>query len=94
MSKYDQTTCTCNVYKFPHRFNSGKCVGINIVENHWLNYYGYDNTCHDCNCFVSSLESNQCEIIEGREQVHQCPVWQEFVLDTGARIKPIWRKYL
>jgi len=90
MSKHAQTTCQCRVYKFPHRFNSGRCIGIKVVCDHWQKFYGYDSTCHDCACFVDG----QCQVLEGQEKPHQCPIWQEYVLDTGARIKPNWRKYL
>lgn len=66
--------CRCYAYKFPHRFGGGRCKGRNIVEDYWEAHYGTG----DCsNCI--SYEEGICQVVDGQEEVTECPVWQEFV---------------
>lgn len=69
-------TCNCSVYGFPHRFGGGRCTGFWVVQGHWEQCYGHDESCASCNL----LDSNTCQVMQGIEKPTECPVFQEFVI--------------
>ena len=78
-------TCNCRAYRFPHRFGSGKCVGINVVEDAWAMNWGLGD-CKDCECIEEWDDALSCVVESGSESVEQCPIWQEFVYNNEIKI--------
>lgn len=69
--------CECRAYSFPHRFGGGACSGRWIVVKQWKSSQGW---CGDClRCHANDRREVTCQVIEGQEEVAQCPAWQSFV---------------
>lgn len=79
-----EVVCTCGAYKFPHRFGGGKCSGRWVVSQAWEENYGRGD-CKDCN-LCNTDQGIRCEVLDGQENVDQCPIWQEFVRYNEVRI--------
>lgn len=69
--------CRCRAYRFPHRFGGGRCSGSFIASQQLEQHWG-GGDCASCNC-LSTDEGPVCDVVDGREHVSECPVWQEFV---------------
>lgn len=81
-SRKGEYICSCNSYKFPHRFGGGKCTGIIIIQNHWNLYWGSDDTCSTCN-----LNNNgNCEVLLGLEKETECSIFVEFINYESIRL--------
>ena len=80
-----EVNCTCDAYKFPHRFGGGRCIGANIPEDTWNKYWG-TGPCEECMCHTISDYENICDVVDGRERVTQCPEWQDFVQYNDVRL--------
>lgn len=76
-----ETTCTCNAYKFPHRFGGGKCDGYYLAEEIWNQNWG-EGICANCNLNNNGV----CEVYSGQESPSECPGVQEFVRYNEIRI--------
>jgi hypothetical protein len=82
-------TCNCGVYSFPHRFGGGLCNGRNLVEQWWIR-----GACGDCRCIAcdSQTFAPYCQVLEGRESMEECGLFQEFIQRNEIRIKGIrWK---
>lgn len=80
-------TCRCNAYRFPHRFGGGACHGDHIPFHQWNTYFG-TGACEECH----ANEGNSCQVVDGREDAKECPVWQEFVDYESIRLLgKFWR---
>ena len=58
-----QYTCRCDAYNFPHRFMSGYCSGLFLVEIVRRKH----TYCKQCN-----LNNNGCEVLKGQESANEC----------------------
>lgn len=83
-SRAGELTCNCDAYPFPHMFGGGRCIGKWLVTEQWESCYGI-GACAECNSLGKENGLAYCEVYEGIESVHVCPVWQDFVL--GNEIK-------
>jgi hypothetical protein len=73
--------CRCGAYKFPHRMMGGRCNGGALVDDTFnTQMYG---ACRDC-MLREEIEdfagpAIKCQVLEGREELQECPALQEFI---------------
>ena len=81
-----EVICTCEAYKYPHRFGSGYCNGVNLVRFFWE--HGY---CEDCRYkyFDDWDRCPSCQVLNGREKVVECEQLQEFLRVNEAYSKKL-----
>ena len=88
-----EVTCHCFAYRFPHRFGGGHCRGRQIVLEAWARNWGA-GPCSDCaNLAHDERWGVLCEVEQGQESEVECPIWQEEVQSSGARLLgPYWKR--
>lgn len=79
--------CSCQAYRFPHRFGGGRCSGYWVVLEQWEQSYGCAGVCRHCNSFNQTEAVPYCEVVAGGESVRQCPAWQEYVRINEIKVK-------
>lgn len=84
-SRLYEHTCKCSAYKFPHRFDGGRCDGFDVVKDQWiLNFWHGD--CANCsNLYRDNVEVG-CNVYDRSEPPKECPVYMEFVEVNEIRI--------
>ena len=81
-----EVVCRCEAYAFPHRFTSGACSGRHLADEHF-----FGSSCRDCTYLADVENIRSCQVIDGAEKVHECPVWREEVRKNEVRL--YGRKY-
>jgi hypothetical protein len=82
--------CRCGAYRFPHRMCGGRCDGGHVVLQTFADHM-WDDPCRDCMLreeredFTDGLVI-ECQVIEGREHVRECPAWQDVVQGNEIRL--------
>ena len=76
-----EVVCRCGAYEFPHRLTGGMCEGRPIVEDY---FFGSD--CRECHYLDDQDGRRVCQVIEGGDNVPQCPVWRETISRDEVRL--------
>ena len=84
-----EVLCKCNAYAYPHRFGSGACNGLSLVEYVWNK-----GLCGDCRFrdFDGWSGHPECQVLSGREDLIECEQLQEFLRANEAYSKRMPRR--